>query len=102
MTIRKATNEDLLHVVRSLQNKKISYNSTKQAKADLAAGNLYIAELPLERGFLRIGQVHPGQIHRIRRGVEDFHPARIIALVVFKIDIDGIDLGKHQRSLVPY
>ena len=44
MIIRKATNEDLLHIVRSLQNKKISYNTTKQAKADLAAGNLYIAE----------------------------------------------------------
>lgn len=44
MNVRKATTEDTLHIVRSLQNKHISYNSVEQAKNDIKNGNLYIAE----------------------------------------------------------
>ena len=42
MEIRKATREDLIHVVRSLQNKGIDYNTTAQAKTDILNNRLYV------------------------------------------------------------
>lgn len=43
MEIRKATEKDLIHIVRSLQNKGIDYNTTKQAKEDLRLNRLFVA-----------------------------------------------------------
>ena len=43
MEIRKATEKDLIHVIRGLQNKGIEYNTTIQAKEDLRLGRLIIA-----------------------------------------------------------
>ena len=43
MTIRFATANDKIHIIRSLQNKKIEYNTTAQAKTDIENGRLLIA-----------------------------------------------------------
>ena len=43
MEIRKATATDLVHVIRSLQNKGIDYNTTAQAKADILNNRLFVA-----------------------------------------------------------
>ena len=45
MDIRYAGAADTIHVVRSLQNKNIAYNTTEQAKEDIAAGRLLVAEI---------------------------------------------------------
>ena len=43
MIIRYATTADKIHIIRSLQNKKIAYNTTAQAKEDIEKGRLLIA-----------------------------------------------------------
>ena len=43
MIIRYATSADKIHIIRSLQNKKIAYNTTAQAKTDIENGRLLIA-----------------------------------------------------------
>ena len=45
MTIRYATHADKIHIIRSLQNKKIAYNTTVQAKTDIEKGRLLVAIL---------------------------------------------------------
>lgn len=42
MEIRYASKKDTLSVVRSLQNKKIDYNTTKQAKEDIANNRMIV------------------------------------------------------------
>lgn len=65
MTIRLACAEDTIHVVRSLQNKKMSYNTPAHAKDDIANGYLYVMEdcgkiiascafFPSHRGYMAI------------------------------------------------
>ena len=43
MIIRFATPSDTIHIVRSLQNKKIEYNTVEQAKNDIKQNRLLIA-----------------------------------------------------------
>ena len=43
MIIRFATLSDTIHVVRSLQNKKIEYNTVEQAKSDIEQKRLLVA-----------------------------------------------------------
>ena len=43
MIVRYATKEDTLHVVRALQNKKMEYNTTADAKNDIALNRLVVA-----------------------------------------------------------
>ena len=43
MIIRFATPSDTIHIIRSLQNKKIEYNTVKQAKNDIEQNRLLIA-----------------------------------------------------------
>lgn len=43
MEIRFATAADTIHVMRSLQNKHIDYNTPAQAKNDIALGRLIVA-----------------------------------------------------------
>jgi len=45
MEIRYATAADAIHVIRSLQNKNIAYNTTAQAKEDITNGRLLVAEI---------------------------------------------------------
>ncbi len=44
-TVRFATAADTLRVVRGLQNKGMNFNTTAQAKADILAGHLLVAEI---------------------------------------------------------
>ena len=44
MIIRKATSADTIHIIRSLQNKKIHYNTPAHAKEDVNNDCLYILE----------------------------------------------------------
>ena len=44
MTIRFANNADTIHVVRSLQNKGMDYNTPAQAKNDITCGRLLVVE----------------------------------------------------------
>jgi len=43
MEIRKATANDLIHIIRSLQNKDIEYNTTFHAKEDIMNNRLFVA-----------------------------------------------------------
>lgn len=44
MLIRQATSNDMVHVVRSLQNKHIEYATTAQAKQDISNSRMYLLE----------------------------------------------------------
>lgn len=44
MMIRQATTNDTIHVVRSLQNKRIEYATTAMAKADISNSRMYLLE----------------------------------------------------------
>ena len=44
MTIRKATTADYIHIVRSIQNKKLDYFNASHVRADIDAGRCYVAE----------------------------------------------------------
>ena len=43
MYIRKATAQDQLSIIRSLQNKHIEYNTPSHIKTDIARGRLFVA-----------------------------------------------------------
>ena len=43
MTIRYATEQDTLHIVRGIQNKRMSYNTTADVKNDIANNQLIVA-----------------------------------------------------------
>lgn len=43
MIIRYATKKDTIHVVRAIQNKKMSYNTTEDVKKDISLGRLLVA-----------------------------------------------------------
>lgn len=44
MTIRYATNNDTIHVIRAIQNKHMDYNTTSQVKEDVRQGRLVVVE----------------------------------------------------------
>lgn len=44
MTIRFATKNDTIRIIRSIQNKHMNYNTPTHVKADIAAGRLVIIE----------------------------------------------------------
>lgn len=44
MTIRKATTADYIHIVRSIQNKKLDYFNATHVRADIECGRCYVAE----------------------------------------------------------
>lgn len=44
MTIRKATTTDYLHIVRSIQNKRLDYLTPAHVRADIEAGRCYVTE----------------------------------------------------------
>lgn len=44
MIVRFASNEDTLSVIRSIQNKRMNYNTTAQAKQDISLGRLVVVE----------------------------------------------------------
>lgn len=44
MTIRYATNNDTIHIIRAIQNKHMDYNTTSQVKEDVRLGRLIVVE----------------------------------------------------------
>ena len=44
MIIRPATSADTIRIIRAIQNKHMDYNSPAHIKADISAGNLFVAE----------------------------------------------------------
>ena len=44
MTIRYATQADQIHIIRSIQNKHMDFNTVEDVKNDIACGNLIVAE----------------------------------------------------------
>ena len=44
MTIRFAKREDTIHIIRAIQNKRMDYNTTAQAKEDVKLGRLVVVE----------------------------------------------------------
>jgi len=44
MIVRFASNKDTLSVIRSIQNKRMDYNTTAQAKQDISLGRLVVVE----------------------------------------------------------
>ena len=44
MTIRKATEQDTIRIIRAIQNKRMDYNSPAHVKTDITAQQLIVAE----------------------------------------------------------